>query len=60
VRLGIELAQREVQVGRNVDAIIEVLLSETVVNFARIAIHTGIIFKLVTVLECETKWQSEI
>jgi hypothetical protein len=62
VRLGIELEQREVQVGRNVDAIIVVLLSETVGNFAGVAIHTGIIVKLVTVYwnARPIEWQSEI
>ena len=49
VRPGIELGQREVQVGRNVDAIIMALLSETTVNFVGVTIHTGIIVKLATV-----------
>ena len=47
VRPGIELGQREVQVGRNVDAIIMALLSETAVNFVGVTIHTGIIVKLI-------------
>ena len=48
VLLEIELEQRELQVGRNVDATIAVLMSEIVAYFVGIVILTGIIDKLVT------------
>jgi hypothetical protein len=49
VRLGMKLGQRGVQVGRNVDAVIVVWLSEIVIYFVEFAILTGIIDRLAIV-----------